>query len=318
MRPWRARLPSLAAKIVVLAAIAAWVLHGLDFPAIGATLRKLPLWVFGAAVLAQIAMQALQARRWKTLMGRDDIPYKDYLGFVSLGYALTLISPSSLLADSANALLLGRRSQAAALSVSAMAAARVLGMIAMLGYFLASMPGHGWVLSLVTWNPRVSALLVIAALAGIIVMVWVAKVFRPPWLEKWRGRIRAAWTQFRFVFSRPSSLFAGLALSFGIQALQFLITWLGFWAMEIPVGIRDVLFFVPLITFITLIPGVGQIGIREGVALFMYTLIPGVSKEQVLASFGYGYALYVLMGLLNLLLATWILRWGKARTAPPA
>lgn len=292
----------LALKIAVLITLLAFVLHGLDFKAIGAALRKFPPEIFAAAMGLQILMQVCQALRWKLLVGRKDIAYKDYLAFVSLGYAMALVSPSVLMSDSANAFMMGKRNQTIAGSISAMMAGRMLGMAAMLLIFLSAWPAHAWVLSKVPWQPRTSFFIGLAALiVGGLIAAWLTK--------RYGHRFREVVDQVRSVFTRPQALGFGLLLSVVVQGITLLVPWLGFQAMQIPIGLTDIQFFIPLITLLALAPvSIGQIGVREGLSIFFFTLLPGVTKEHLVASFGFGYALFAVMGLLNLAFAGWILR----------
>jgi uncharacterized protein (TIRG00374 family) len=300
---------SLALKILVPLGIVAWIVHDLDFAATGALLKTFPPGLFVLAMVIQLTMQSLHAARWKTLTGRAEIPYRDFMGFVSLGYVLAIVSPSALVSDSANAWLMGKRNQSVVLSISAMVAGRLLGFVAMVGFFLIALPSHLWIFKLPLFKAADTEALWLLALVPVVLIVLILIVRRrPAWLETFRARVVSVWNQAGQVFLRRRAVVVGLGLSFVLQGLQLTLPWLGFHAMNIPVKFSDVMFLVPLATLITLVPGLGQAGIREGIIFVLFSTLPGVTREHIVASFGYSYALFVVMGLLNLGFAVWALR----------
>jgi hypothetical protein len=299
----------LALKAAVAIGIVAWILHDLDFAATFRILRTFPPALFALAMLMQAFLQALQAARWKILTGRSDIPYRDFVGFVSLGYVMSIISPSVLVSDSANAWLMGKRNQSVVLSISAMVAGRMLGMVGMFLLFLAALPGHLWVFRLPLFRMDVWRLgLAAAALVAVGASAALLSKRRPAWLASILARLGKLWAEARRVFARRGAVALALALSVALQAVQMTLSWLGFHAMHIPVDLTDVMFFVPLVTLIALVPGLGQAGVREGIIFVLFTTLPGVTREHMVASFGYSYALFAVMGVLNLGIAAWLLR----------
>jgi uncharacterized protein (TIRG00374 family) len=303
------RLPLLALKILVPLGIVVWIVHDLDFAATAAILKTFPPALFLLAIVIQMTMQSLHAARWKVLTGRADIPYRDFLGFVSLGYILAIVSPSALVSDSANAWLMGKRNQSVVLSISAMVAGRLLGFVAMLLFFMVALPSHVWIFKLpVFQSADAEALWFLTAIPVVALLVVLVVRSRPAWLEKFFARVQKVWEQAGQVFSRRRAVATGVALSLVLQGLQLTLPWLGFYAMGIPVRFSDVMFLVPLATLITLVPGLGQAGIREGIIFILFSALPGVTREHIVASFGYSYALFAVMGLLNLGFAVWALR----------
>lgn len=297
---------SLGAKTIVPLGVIVWIFWDLDFSAIAQTLRKFPPWIFALAVSLQILMQMCQALRWKILTGTNSGPYRDYLSFVSLGYVLALVSPSALLSDSANAWLLGKRNHVVLRSFSAMVTGRLLGMAAMSLFFLFALRSHLWVFGKVPWEPKHSWGIIVLALIPMTLGAWWGwKRYGSILRERWRGVPE----QILSVFRDPRALFLGFVLSVCVQGLQMILSWMGYHAMEVPIPLVSMFFFAPLITLIGLLPiSIGQVGVREGLSIFFFMLLPGVTKEQLVAGFGYTYALFAVMGLLNLLFAGWMLR----------
>ena len=93
------------------------------------------------------------------------------------------------------------------------------------------------------------------------------------------------------------------------------IAWVGFRSVGAPVAFADVMFFAPLVILLSTAPvSLGGIGVREGLGLFFYTMLPGVGPEAVLAQAGYGYLVLFTLGGLNLALAAAMLGWRRKGT----
>lgn len=300
-------------RLAVLACLLAYILHGLDFAKIGDTLRKLPLRVFAYALALLACGQVLQALRWKVLLRDPSVRFRDCLAFISVGSSLNMVSPSSVVSDGTIGYWMGRRNRMVLQSLSALLASRVIGVASMGLLFLPALAGHLWVFRELTlgWAPA-KALFGAAALASILTAAFLAR--------RQKARILALLHQALPALKSPPALALAVLLSVGIQLGQFGVQYLGFRAMDIPVGFTDILFFSPIMTFIGMIPmSIGGIGVREGLSIFFFTLLPGVHKEQLLAHAGYGYVLIACMALINLLFAAAVLgrpgREGEGRRA---
>jgi glycosyltransferase 2 family protein len=297
-------------RLAVLAGFLAYILHGLDFSRVGETLRKLP----ASAVLAGLALlwcgQFLQALRWKTLLRDPSVRLLDCLAFICLGSSLNLVSPSGLLSDGTIAYWMGRRNQAVLKSMSTLLASRFIGVASMLILFAIALPGHTWVFRKLAlgWAPG-KAVFPLLALVSLAVIAFLAR--------NQKARILALVHQALPALRSPRHLLLAVVLSVGIQLTQFGMQAVGYHVLEIPVGFLDILFFAPVMTFLGMIPmSIGGIGVREGLSIFFFTLLPGVGKEQLLAHAGYGYILMLGMALVNLLFAFWVLGKPKPGDRP--
>ncbi|HLP41055.1 MAG TPA: lysylphosphatidylglycerol synthase transmembrane domain-containing protein [Fibrobacteria bacterium] len=294
------RLPAWLAWVLrgaVLLSLLAYILHGLDFPKVGETLRKLPPPVFLIGIALLALGQLLQAARWKVLLRDPAIRYLDCLAFISMGASLNLVSPSGILSDGTVAYWMGRRNQAVMRSMSTLLASRFIGIFGMGLLFLAALPSHLWVFGKLTfaWAPA-KALFLFAALGSLATLALLAR--------RHQERVRRLVLQALPVLSSPRALLVSVVLSVAIQLCQFLMMLAGFRAMDIPVGVLDILFFAPIMTFLGMIPmSIGGIGVREGLSIFFFTLLPGVEKEHLLAHAGYGYVLLLGMAAVNISLA---------------
>jgi uncharacterized membrane protein YbhN (UPF0104 family) len=296
---------------MVVAALLGYILHGLDFGRVIDNLRQLRVrtFLFGIAILA--AGQALNAWRWKVLLGPSPIRYRDCLAFICVGASLNLVSPSSVLSDGTVAYWMGRRNKMVLQSMSTLLAARVIGMAAMLMLFLSAAPGHAWVFRELAFGWAPAKLLYGAA----ILVFLAAGAFLA---RRHKQRVLALINEALPALKNPAALAAALVLSLGVQACQFLMQYVGYRAMGIPVGFLDILFFSPIMTLLGMLPiSIGGIGVREGLSIFFLTLLPGVRKEMLLAHSGYGYAVQAGLVAVNLLFALAVLgRPGKAPREP--
>lgn len=301
--PWALRLG-------VLAAFMAYILHGLDFRRVGEALLRIPPW----AVLAGMAFlwlgQALQAVRWKVLLRDPAVRYKECLAFICVGASLNLVSPSGLLSDGTVSYWMGRRNKTVLQSVSTLLASRFIGVGSMAILLAISIPSHLWVFDRISfgWAPA-KALYLGLLLAGLAVAGFLAR--------KQKERILRVVHQALPAFRSPPRLALAVLLSLGIQFSQFGMMILGYRVLDIPIGLLDVLFFAPIMTFIGMVPlSIGGIGVREGLSIFFFTLIPGVEKESLLAHAGYGYILMLGMAAVNLLFALAVLGRPGSREQP--
>jgi uncharacterized membrane protein YbhN (UPF0104 family) len=312
------RLPSLPAflrkpppwstwplRLLVLAGLLAYILHDLDLAAVVATLGRLPPWIFPLGIAFMVLGQALQALRWKVLLRNPAVRYLDCLAFTGMGATLAMVSPSSVLADGAVSYWLGRRRHNVVESMSALMTSRIFGVVVMTSICLSLLPSHLWVFREIafSWAPGKTLFLCIAltVLAGGSYLAYRQRARFGTMLDHALPALR----DFRTI---------ALALSISVlaQAGQFLALYLGYLAMDIPIAFTEFIFFWPLISLAGLMPvSIGGIGVRESLAIFFFTLLPGVAKEHVLAHAGYMYALLAGMAGVNGLLAAAVLWRGS-------
>ena len=107
-----------------------------------------------------------------------------------------------------------------------------------------------------------------------------------------------------------------MVISLGVQLVQIAAHWIGYQALGAPIAYSDLLFFLPLITLLAMVPiSLGGMGVREGLGIFFFTLLPGVGREAVLAEAGFRYLLMAVMAVVNIAVAGVVLGWLGRRFA---
>lgn len=292
----------LVLKAGVLAALLTVLLRAVDLERIAGAIGNIPARVFAAGILLTLASLALQAFRWRLLLKDPGIPFRECLAFVGLGVSLNLVAPSAALSDGAVSYWLGRRNADVLKAMSTLLAAKLIGTLCAAGFLLVAMTSHLWVFARLPleWSP-VKAAFTVAAVgaAGLALLL----------IRRYRQRFDELAHRALPALLNPAILSQVVLISLVIHATQFTVYWLAFRAVGAPVAYLDVCFFSPLVTVMSMIPvSLGGIGVREGMQIFFYTLIPGVEKEMVLAQAGYNYLVLFAVAFLNLLFASMVLR----------
>ncbi len=283
-----------------MAGLLFYILSDIEWAIIGQTFSKLPIQAYLVVALLQALVQFCQATRWKLLASAPDTPFKDYVGFVSLGYFFNLIAPSILVSDGANAYLLGKRRQMMAKSFSGILTGRIFGMLALMLFICVTLPMNLDVLKKVQWTFDTKKFWLM--LIGMSLLAAAALG-----VQKYKDKISPLIDEFKSNLKSPKRLLQVFGLSITIQFGLIFMGYIGFRYMEIPVSLANIYFLAPFITIISLLPVTpGQIGFREGILIFFYTLLPNVSKEMILANIGFGYVTFVIFGAINCIIA-WLL-----------
>lgn len=293
--------PSTWFKAFAFLALAFFILSHADLARVRSHLEGIPPGIYALALAAMIASLALQALRWKLLLKDGSIPYRECYALIGAGSSLAMVSPSSLLSDGAIGYWLGKRRQGVLRALSALMAARVLGVAAGVVLLLAALPFHLWVFR--ELHLEGAARRGLAAAAGALFLAAVTAI-------AWRFRDKLAPLVDRAlpILKDPLSLAVAMTLSLGVQLVQTAAHWLAYRAIGAPIAYSDLLFFLPLITLLTMIPiSLGGMGVREGLGIFFFTMLPGVGKEAVLAEAGFRYLLMAMMAAVNIAVAAAVL-----------
>ncbi|HLP41057.1 MAG TPA: lysylphosphatidylglycerol synthase transmembrane domain-containing protein [Fibrobacteria bacterium] len=299
-------------KLAVLCGLAVYLFRGVDLESVGRSLGRVPSRIFAAGLLLTLISLSLQAVRWRLLMHRPSISLKECQAFVGLGASMSLVSPSSVISDGAISYWMGKRNADVLGAMSTFFAARLIGSLSGAVLFLATLASHLWVFERLplAWSPGK------AAFAGAALLLVLAALLAA---RRHRKRLADLRRHALPALKHPGSLALALLLSVGVQVVQFTVYFLGFRAVGAPLALLDVFFFAPLIVFMTMLPiSIGGIGVRETMAIFFYTLIPGVTKEMVLAQAGYNYLILFGAAAVNLAFAAVVLGlpWRARRKVP--
>jgi glycosyltransferase 2 family protein len=301
--------PATVLKALVLLALAVFILRNADLGRVAAHLDRIPPAAYALAFAAMLASVALQALRWKLLLKDPSIPYRECYAFIGVGSSLAMVSPSSLLADGAVGYWLGKRQQGVLRALSTLLAARVFGAAAGVILLLAALPSHLWAFRELRLEGTSSRALAAGALA---VVLAIGAVFA----RRHRERLAQLVDRALPILRDPRGLAVAMALSLGVQLVQMSAHWIAYRAIGAPIAYSDILFFLPLITLLGMVPiTLGGMGLREGLGIFFYTMLPGVGKEAVLAEAGFRYLLMAVMAGLNLAVAWAVLVRPRRRPA---
>jgi uncharacterized membrane protein YbhN (UPF0104 family) len=208
-----------------------------------------------------------------------------------------MVSPSSLLADGAAGYWLGKRQSGVLRALSALLAARIIGALSGIVLLLCVLPSHLWVFRKI----RLEGASRQALAAGAALLFLGAVVFLA---RRYRRRISEVVDRALPILKDPRDIGVALGLSLGVQLVQMVTHWIAYRAIGAPVAYTDILFFLPLITLLGMVPiSLGGMGVREGLGIFFYTMLPGVGKEAVLAEAGFRYLLMAVLAVVNLAVA---------------
>lgn len=301
--------PVVILKALVLLALVVLILGNADLGRVGAHLGRIPPAAWALALLALFVSVALQALRWKLLLKDTSLPYRECYALIGVGSSLAMVSPSSLLADGAVGVWLGKRRTGVLPALSTLLAARVIGAIAGVLLLLGALPSHLWVFRELRLEGAPRQTLA----AGAAALVLAALVFLA---RRYRRKLSEIVGRALPILRDPRDLGLAMGLSLAVQLAQMAAHWIAYRAIGAPIAFADLLFFLPLIALLGMVPiSLGGMGVREGLAIFFYTLLPGVGKEAVLAEAGFRYLLMAVMAVVNLAVAGAVLGRPASRSA---
>lgn len=284
-------------QAAVAASLIALLLRGADLGGVWERMGRIPPGSFALGLLLALAGLLLQALRWKALLGTLAVSFRECYVFSGLASALSMVSPSSALSDAAAGYWMGKRGGAVPRALTSLLASRLFGVAAGFLLLLAALPSHACLLRDLpaAFSARKLLLLVLllAPAAGL------AALFAARAPQARLDALRRALPSLR-----PATLAAAAGFSLLVQICQMGVISLGYRAVGAPIAFADVVFFMPLISFLGMAPvSLGGIGVREALGVFFYTLLPGVDREHVLAQAGFVYLVQSVMAVLNLALA---------------
>lgn len=277
----------IAGTVLCVAAMIVWV----DFRRAWTQVRSADLLWFSAAFALLLLNSVQQAMRWRTMLGRRDIPVVKYLYFVFVGHFASLFMPSQVGSDALKAMAFGRRYGDIGLNVGVQLANRLAGLFALL---LFSLGGLVW------YWPRLKSS---GAFEGFSIPAYAplgALVLLPLgalalwWLHRHR---KASWLR-PLVTMAKDRRYCMDALGFAllVQLTSSLALVCLFWSVFPASDPGMVVFFTSISQVLLLLPlSVGGVGVREWTMLVLFSRVGGMPQEAVMAVVLLGYA--TLLGL---------------------
>lgn len=277
LRRWAPR----AIRLLVLGALAAWLLSNADRDELLAAVQRLPLWAFGAATALVVGAIALSTLRWRMLMrgfGATQIPpLPKLMRLVFVGIFYNTYVPGAVGGDVVRAVVSRHCFAEPAASSVVILLDRIIGLSALGVVFLLAVPFGPTLVDPATAAPW------LAALIGVGVLALVA--------ARMSGLLARWWTRVPRVH-RPRELGWAFATSVGCHALSitgFIVLSTG---LALPLAVTDLLVVVPLGMVASVVPiAIAGIGPREAALVGLLGLV-GLGRAEGLAlSLGYAAAL---------------------------
>jgi len=294
----------LVLKIALTAAALAIVASFVNFKSALAGLRSANLWWFTGSFALLLVSTWQQALRWKSILGRQEIPTRKFAYYLFMGYALNLLVPSQVGSDLIRSTAFGRRYGNVGLNIGISVALRVVGLAILLVFAAAGawfyrdalIRGIHWQVS---W--KAVSLLAIACILGLVAVGYI-----------WRNRernitIRALLDS----LSDRTVLRKVLVHSLLIQLQTSVSTWMLFHSVFPHPDFWQITLFNSIVLVALLLPlSIGGVGIREVLNLALFTGIGGLSKEGIITVSVLGYTSLLMLAATG---AIWIgIRWLSA------
>lgn len=279
----------LVLKGAVTALLVGTVVHFVDFGKAIAGLRECdPAWFVGsfATLLLSVVLQCL---RWRTMLGRADIPLHKFAYFLFMGYFLNLIIPTQVGSDLVRSAAFGRKYGEVGLNVGLVVAQRVIGLVflvlfAAVGawFYRQALLAH---LDLRLSAYLVSAGAVLLAAAGLAIWSFRDRLSRYPVV----GALTSSLTD-------PAVLRAALLHSFLIQVVTSVSTWMLFRAVFPEPDFWQITLFGSIVQVALLLPlSVGGVGIRDVLNLALFSGIGNLPSDRIVTVSLLGYSSLVLL-----------------------
>jgi uncharacterized membrane protein YbhN (UPF0104 family) len=298
----------LVIKLIVVSLALWYIFRDLDFKKVKLSFKQVAWYVFGLGVIIQYIILLAQSLRWKLMIRESAVRWWECFAYVAVSYSLGPFSPSKIASDSLVAWFMGRKRHLALKSVSSLLMGRMVGMLILAVFLIVSLPGHLWMVNSIMRLLRTMNALWLFGIAGVLgIMLLVSLKFKFNLKDKAMYLLNMLGNPVQFAWI---VFFSSL-----IQGGYILMPYGLFHFMDIPVSFINVLFLIPLLAILTYLPVVPSvIGIREGLYIFFFTLLPGVDKEAILACFGVGYVVFAVTSVFNIALVLLIL--GKPQGKP--
>ncbi len=277
--------PLVLAIKVAFTVLAVWlVARQVDYKTLGPVLLEAD-WVWiGACLAIQVPLICLNAARWQTLYPVEGVPLFKYVYYVLVGHFLSVLLPSTALAEGGRTYAFGKKYGGLQKNFVAALLARAIGLVSQVG-LAAIVLAFEWseVRALPIWG-ELSGLPVTLILGGVAMGAAAAAV----WVL--RRRILSVWSDLLSYVRDTSLMLRVFALSVLIQILSVVSVYTLFRAVNWPVDLWP-LFLIPFLVQIgLLLPAtLGGVGVREYLNIMLYGALAGISAETILGATILGY-----------------------------
>ena len=281
-------------RIGLSVCLLAWLISRTNPDDLLTAFLDLSFFAWGVAFLMYLASQVISSIRWYFLAHALDFsgPWSIYLKYYFVGMYFNLFLPTSVGGDVLKMHFISRGEPKKLRATYSILADRLFGLAAM---FLlgagAVLIGHGILPHYFEHLLRVTGICIIASLMG---LPMAYKLLSNTWPEI--GKRLAVLLVF---WKKPKAMFAGLSLSFILQALG--MGAVALLANDMGLDPPAVFYFAafPLVAILTILPiSFNGIGIREGG--FIYFLgLKGISAEKALTLSLSFFAIQVVAGLIG-------------------
>jgi len=281
-------LRSTTARLVITAAILAYLLRSIDLgAAVHAMLRVNPWW-FAFTLLLVAADRVLMAVRWLLLLRAADvdIPAASALRIFLRSSFVGSFLPAGVGADAARAYEIASRTSRGSQAVASVGIDRILGLVAIAILGIAGLAG---------WAQHVDPalrlrLMAVAAFGGLAVLAifWVDRIARAVVPSRWHGtrwgrRILRLGDAIGAYRGHPKVLTQVMALSIAVQLVRVFQGYGLGRGLGIQVGLAYYLVFMPIAMLVLLLPvSISGLGLPQ--AAIVWLLRPmGVPDAESLA-----------------------------------
>ena len=249
-------------------------------------------------VISAITQVYLQALRWRTLYGADEVPsIKEFVTFIFIGYFFSILLPWSLGGDAIKAVAFGKRHNGILHSSSAILFGRILGITALFIIFFVS-----WGLFRFPLDDAISYPIIIGT---IVLIIGLTTFFITPnfiiqklkegnkvrvLLETITGLEKKQWIQ-------------GALYSIAIQIAMFSLVFGAFKLVGARITIPIALFYLPLTTLLLFLPiSFSGLGVREASLTYFLTPFDGITSSHCIQASMVNYVALITLAIIGLFL----------------
>ena len=291
---------SLAARLVITAAILAYLLRSIDPGAAVQAMLRMDPWWFGLTLVLVALDRGVMALRWVILLraANVDLPTRSAVRIFLTSSFVGSFLPAGIGADAARAYAVASRTSQGSQAVASVGVDRLLGLVAVVALGVVGLAG---------WAQHVDPVLrvrlyVVAGVAGLttVAMFWVDRLVRACVPARWHGskwgwRITRLGDAVGAYRAHPKVLTLVLALSVAVQVIRVLQGYGVGRGLGIGVNLSYYLVFMPVALLLWLLPvSISGFGLPQAAIVWLLRPVGVPDAESFAMS-----TLFVVIGLLS-------------------